>query len=207
MANGFEAIQLNIILKIAAFIFLAPFIGMVIAFGFTLFVLYICRRAHPHTAEQWFKRLQHVYSALFRVGHALKDTQKEIAIIEAARLGCLLLFYGHFTRNHVRRLEDSKNNGNQNHQSNSTGRSDCRNSRCFHSLHHGNVENSCKYDTYYHRSNHRSRRNKTPFCCSLGSYQKPDDGLDSYNSGQRTFSSRCLFYCFFIYIIKHIPAI
>ena len=55
MANGFEAIQLNIILKIAAFIFLAPFIGMVIAFGFTLFVLYICRRAHPHTAEQWFK--------------------------------------------------------------------------------------------------------------------------------------------------------
>ena len=46
MANGFEAIQLNIILKIAAFIFLAPFIGMVIAFGFTLFVLYICRRAH-----------------------------------------------------------------------------------------------------------------------------------------------------------------
>ena len=49
MANGFEAIQLNIILKIAAFIFLAPFIGMVIAFGFTLFVLYICRRAHPHS--------------------------------------------------------------------------------------------------------------------------------------------------------------
>ena len=34
MANGFEAIQLNIILKIAAFIFLAPFIGMVIAFWF-----------------------------------------------------------------------------------------------------------------------------------------------------------------------------
>jgi len=24
---------------------------MVIAFGFTLFVLYICRRAHPHTAD------------------------------------------------------------------------------------------------------------------------------------------------------------
>ena len=69
MANGFEAIQLNIILKIAAFIFLAPFIGMVIAFGFTLFVLYICRRAHPHTAEVWFKRLQLVSSALFSVGH------------------------------------------------------------------------------------------------------------------------------------------
>ena len=54
MAHGFDAIQLNIILKIAAFIFLAPFIGMVVAFGFTLLVLHICRRAHPHTAEMWF---------------------------------------------------------------------------------------------------------------------------------------------------------
>lgn len=41
MAHGFEAIQLSIILKIAAFIFLAPLIGMVVAFGFTLLVLYI----------------------------------------------------------------------------------------------------------------------------------------------------------------------
>ena len=51
MAHGFEAIQLNIILKIAVFIFLAPLIGMVIAFGVTLLVFYICKRAHPHTAE------------------------------------------------------------------------------------------------------------------------------------------------------------
>ena len=86
MANGFEAIQLNIILKIAAFIFLAPFIGMVIAFGFTLFVLYICRRAHPHTAEQWFKRLQLVSSALFSVGHGLNDSQKVMGIIAAAMI-------------------------------------------------------------------------------------------------------------------------
>ena len=50
MANGFEAIQLNIILKIAAFIFLAPFIGMVIAFGFTLFVsLHLPTRTSPHS--------------------------------------------------------------------------------------------------------------------------------------------------------------
>ena len=79
-------IQLNIILKIAAFIFLAPFIGMVIAFGFTLFVLYICRRAHPHTAEQWFKRLQLVSSALFSVGHGLNDSQKVMGIIAAAMI-------------------------------------------------------------------------------------------------------------------------
>ena len=69
MANGFEAIQLNIILKIAAFIFLAPFIGMVIAFGFT-----------------WFKRLQLVSSALFSVGHGLNDSQKVMGIIAAAMI-------------------------------------------------------------------------------------------------------------------------
>ena len=84
MAHGFGAIQLSIILKIVAFIFLAPFIGMVIAFGFTLLVLYICRRAHPSTAELWFKKLQLVSSALFSVGHGLNDSQKVMGIIAAA---------------------------------------------------------------------------------------------------------------------------
>ena len=85
MAHGFEAIQLSIILKIAAFIFLAPLIGMV-AFGFTLLVLYICRRAHPHTAEVWFKKLQLVSSALFSIGHGLNDSQKVMGIIAAAMI-------------------------------------------------------------------------------------------------------------------------
>ena len=71
MANGFGAIQTSIILKIIAFIFLAPLIGMVVAFGFTLLVLHICRRMHPHTAEYWFKKLQLVSSALFSIGHGL----------------------------------------------------------------------------------------------------------------------------------------
>jgi len=86
MAHGFEAIQLSIILKIAAFIFLAPLIGMVVAFGFTLLVLYICRRAHPHTAEVWFKKLQLVSSALFSIGHGLNDSQKVMGIIAAAMI-------------------------------------------------------------------------------------------------------------------------
>ena len=86
MAHGFEAIQLSIILKIAAFIFLAPLIGMVVAFGFTLLVLYICRRAHPHTAEMWFKRLQWVSSDMFSGGHGLNDSQKVMGIIAAAMI-------------------------------------------------------------------------------------------------------------------------
>ena len=86
MANGFEAIQLDIILKIAAFIFLAPFIGMIVAFGFTLVVLNLCRKARPHTAEVWFKKLQLVSSALFSVGHGLNDSQKVMGINSIADL-------------------------------------------------------------------------------------------------------------------------
>lgn len=84
MANGFEAVQGSIILKIAAFIFLAPFIGMVIAFGFAILVYYICRRVKPSIAEKWFKRLQLVSSALFSIGHGLNDSQKVMGIIAAA---------------------------------------------------------------------------------------------------------------------------
>lgn len=86
MANGLEAIQGSIILKIAAFIFLAPLIGMIIAFGFTLLVLYACRKVHPSKAERWFKRLQLVSSALFSIGHGLNDSQKVMGIIAAAMI-------------------------------------------------------------------------------------------------------------------------
>ena len=86
MANGFEAIQLNIILKIAAlssWLHLSVWLSLS---GFTLLVLYICRRANPHTAEMWFKRLQLVSSAMFSVGHGLNDSQKVMGIIAAAMI-------------------------------------------------------------------------------------------------------------------------
>ncbi len=84
MANGFGAIQGSIILKIASFIVLAPFIGMVIAFIFSLIVLHLCKKMHPHKAEVWFKKLQLVSSALFSIGHGLNDSQKVMGIIAAA---------------------------------------------------------------------------------------------------------------------------
>ncbi|MDL2309434.1 inorganic phosphate transporter [Bacteroidales bacterium OttesenSCG-928-B11] len=86
MAKGFGAIQGGIILKIAAFIFLAPLIGMLIAFLITLLVLRICKRANPHRADSWFRRLQLVSSALFSVGHGLNDSQKVMGIIAAAMI-------------------------------------------------------------------------------------------------------------------------
>lgn len=51
-----------------------------------MLVLHICRRAHPHTAEMWFKKLQLVSSALFSIGHGLNDSQKVMGIIAAAMI-------------------------------------------------------------------------------------------------------------------------
>lgn len=82
--GGFAAIQSSVILKIAAFILLAPFIGMIISIILTILILNICKRANPHKAETWFKRLQLVSSGLFSIGHGLNDSQKVMGIIAAA---------------------------------------------------------------------------------------------------------------------------
>ncbi len=84
MANGFHAIQGSVILKIASFIFLAPIIGMLIAFIIAMLVLYACRWANHSRAEVWFRHLQLVSSALFSIGHGLNDSQKVMGIIAAA---------------------------------------------------------------------------------------------------------------------------
>lgn len=86
MANGFGAIHGAVIMKIAAFIFLAPLVGMVIAFLISLVVLYTCRRVSHKKAEYWFKHLQLASSALFSVGHGLNDSQKVMGIIAAAMI-------------------------------------------------------------------------------------------------------------------------
>ena len=86
MASGFKAIQSAVIIKIAAFIFLAPLVGMIMSFFITVLVMNICKKANPHKAESWFKKLQLVSSALFSIGHGLNDSQKVMGIIAAAMI-------------------------------------------------------------------------------------------------------------------------
>jgi PiT family inorganic phosphate transporter len=66
------------------FIFLAPLIGMVIAYVITVIIINICRKANPYRADSWFRRLQLVSSALFSIGHGGNDAQKVMGIIGAA---------------------------------------------------------------------------------------------------------------------------
>ena len=83
-ACGFEAVKGSIILKIAAFIFLAPLIGMLVATVLSVLVLHLCRKVNPNRANRMFKHLQLVSSALFSIGHGMNDSQKVMGIIAVA---------------------------------------------------------------------------------------------------------------------------
>jgi PiT family inorganic phosphate transporter len=83
-SNGLESIQGPVILKVASFIILAPVIGMVISSIITIIIQWLCRKANPQKAGNWFKKLQLVSSGLFSIGHGLNDSQKVMGIIAAA---------------------------------------------------------------------------------------------------------------------------
>jgi PiT family inorganic phosphate transporter len=85
-ACGFQAVHGSIIFKIAAFIVVAPLVGMLIAMLLSILVEHLCKKVNPHKANNWFKRLQLVSSALFSVGHGMNDSQKVMGIIAAAMI-------------------------------------------------------------------------------------------------------------------------
>ncbi|WCM41712.1 inorganic phosphate transporter [Flavobacterium sp. CBA20B-1] len=82
--NGEDVIVYAKVVPIFLFIFGAPFLGMILAYFITVAIMWICRKAQPHRAEKWFKRLQLVSSALFSLGHGGNDAQKVMGIIGAA---------------------------------------------------------------------------------------------------------------------------
>jgi len=84
--SGLESIQGPVIISIACFIILAPLIGMVVSSILTILIQWICRKANPHKANKWFKRLQLASSGFFSIGFGLNDSQKVMGIIAAAMI-------------------------------------------------------------------------------------------------------------------------
>jgi PiT family inorganic phosphate transporter len=82
----FAVIVMAKVLPIILFIFLAPLIGMFIAFVITIIIVHISKRSKPYHADRWFKRLQLVSSAAFSLGHGGNDAQKVMGIIGAAMI-------------------------------------------------------------------------------------------------------------------------
>ncbi|EHQ27213.1 inorganic phosphate transporter [Mucilaginibacter paludis] len=82
--NAFSAVNSAPIIKIVAFIFLAPIIGSIIGFAINIAILHICKNARPAKAEVWFKRLQLVSSGALSFAHGGNDAQKVMGIIYVA---------------------------------------------------------------------------------------------------------------------------
>jgi PiT family inorganic phosphate transporter len=84
--SGVDVINYAKVVPTFLFIFLAPLIGMFIAFFITILIVHLCKRSNPYKAENWFKRLQLVSSAAFSIGHGGNDAQKVMGIIGAAMI-------------------------------------------------------------------------------------------------------------------------
>jgi PiT family inorganic phosphate transporter len=78
---GFKALIISGILKISLFIFIAPLIGLILAYVIMVVVYWICRNKPPRMVDRWFRRLQLVSAAFYSLGHGTNDAQKTMGII------------------------------------------------------------------------------------------------------------------------------
>lgn len=93
-ANALHAIQMQYVLTIVAYIVLAPFIGLLMAYVVTILILNICKKAKPATAERWFKRLQLVSAAALSFAHGGNDAQKVMGILYVSLIAAKVIHAG-----------------------------------------------------------------------------------------------------------------
>jgi PiT family inorganic phosphate transporter len=89
--TGWDVVHTGKIVKIGAFIFLAPLLGMIISYLFSIALLWISRKGNPFRLDKRFKGFQLLSSALFSLGHGGNDAQKVMGIIAAA---LMVYFHG-----------------------------------------------------------------------------------------------------------------
>ena len=82
--TGWGVVHTGKIAVIAAFIFLAPLLGMLISYLFSILLLWLSKRGNPFRLEKRFKGFQLLSSGLFSLGHGGNDAQKVMGIIAAA---------------------------------------------------------------------------------------------------------------------------
>lgn len=81
---GISAVVFGGFIKIVAFIFIAPLLGMLISFFVSSFVVWLLRHANPNNVNSIFRKLQLVSSSALSLGHGGNDAQKSMGIIWAA---------------------------------------------------------------------------------------------------------------------------
>jgi inorganic phosphate transporter, PiT family len=83
---GWSVVHTDKIMKIAAFIFLAPILGMFISYLLSIALLWFFKSFNPFRLKRWFKIGQLFSSAAFSLGHGGNDAQKVMGIISASLL-------------------------------------------------------------------------------------------------------------------------
>lgn len=85
-SSGVSSVVTGGVLKIIAFIFLAPLIGMIISFIITIIVLHLAKRSNPFKIDKYFRHLQLLSASAFSLGHGGNDAQKSMGIIWVAMI-------------------------------------------------------------------------------------------------------------------------
>jgi len=81
---GWSSVIMSGVLKIVAFIVIAPLLGMLMSFFISALVIYISRKQSPLGIDKHFRRLQLLSAAAFSLGHGGNDAQKSMGIIWVA---------------------------------------------------------------------------------------------------------------------------
>jgi len=81
--GGFEMLQADGLIKVAAFIAVAPFLGMALALLNQVIVLRLVRGRPPRRMSSLFRKLQLVSAAIYSFSHGTNDAQKTMGILFA----------------------------------------------------------------------------------------------------------------------------
>lgn len=81
--GGFEMLLADGLLKVAAFIVVAPFLGMALALLNQVIVLRLVKGHTPRRMSSLFKKLQLVSAAVYSFSHGTNDAQKTMGILFA----------------------------------------------------------------------------------------------------------------------------
>jgi PiT family inorganic phosphate transporter len=83
-SHGFGSVIYAGVIKIAIFIVVAPFLGMIMAYIISVIVLHIVKNHSPSGVDRWFRKLQLLSASAFSLGHGGNDAQKSMGIIWVA---------------------------------------------------------------------------------------------------------------------------
>jgi PiT family inorganic phosphate transporter len=81
VSSGVGSVITSGVMKIVAFIVIAPAMGMLFSYMLSATIMWISRKSSPSLIDKLFRRLQLVSASAFSLGHGANDAQKSMGII------------------------------------------------------------------------------------------------------------------------------